>query len=54
MPWPIKAIQIDGRSEFMADFENACQERNIPLYVLPPRSPKLNGAVERCNAAWRY
>ncbi|MER9585643.1 integrase core domain-containing protein [Mesorhizobium sp. M0276] len=22
--------------------------------VLPPRSPKLNGAVERCNGAWRY
>jgi transposase InsO family protein len=22
--------------------------------VLPPKSPKLNGAVERCNPAWRY
>lgn len=29
-------------------------DREIPLYVLPPRSPKLNGAVERCNGAWRY
>jgi hypothetical protein len=27
---------------------------NLPLHVLPPRSPKLNGAVERCNGAWRY
>lgn len=54
MPWPIKAIQIDGGSEFMAEFEHACQARNLPLYVLPPRSPKLNGAVERCNGAWRY
>lgn len=54
MPWPIKAIQIDGGSEFMAEFEQACMDRNIPLYVLPPRSPKLNGAVERCNGAWRY
>jgi putative transposase len=54
MPWPIKAIQIDGGSEFMAEFEKACQDSNIPLYVLPPRSPKLNGAVERCNGAWRY
>jgi len=54
MPWPIKAIQIDGGSEFMAEFEVACRDRNISLYVLPPRSPKLNGAVERCNAAWRY
>ncbi|HVX57385.1 MAG TPA: integrase core domain-containing protein [Candidatus Saccharimonadales bacterium] len=54
MPWPIKAIQIDGGSEFMAEFETACAAKAIPLYVLPPRSPKLNGAVERCNGAWRY
>ena len=54
MPWPIKAIQIDGGSEFMAEFETACRDNDIPLYVLPPRSPKLNGAVERCNGAWRY
>lgn len=54
MPWPVKAIQIDGGSEFMAEFESACKDKNIPLYLLPPRSPKLNGAVERCNAAWRY
>ena len=54
MPWPIKAIQIDGGSEFMAEFEEACAAKGIPLYVLPPRSPKLNGAVERCNGAWRY
>ena len=54
MPWPIKAIQIDGGCEFMAEFETACQHAGIPLYVLPPRSPKLNGAVERCNGAWRY
>jgi transposase InsO family protein len=54
MPWPVKAIQIDGGSEFMAEFELACAAKSIPLYVLPPRSPKLNGAVERCNGAWRY
>ena len=38
----------------MAEFELACAAAKIPLYVLPPRSPKLNGAVERCNGAWRY
>jgi len=54
MPHPIKAIQIDGGSEFMAEFETACAAKKIPLYVLPPRSPKLNGAVERCNGVWRY
>ncbi|MCI0598165.1 MAG: hypothetical protein L0Y60_01370, partial [Beijerinckiaceae bacterium] len=54
MPWPVKAIQIDGGSEFMPEFEQACAAKAIPLHVLPPRSPKLNGAVERCNGAWRY
>ena len=54
MPNPVRAVQIDGGSEFMAEFELACADAKIPLYVLPPRSPKLNGAVERCNGAWRY
>lgn len=54
MPFPVTAIQVDGGSEFMAEFEQACANKNIRLYVLPPRSPKMNGAVERCNGAWRY
>jgi transposase InsO family protein len=54
MPFPVTAIQVDGGSEFMAEFEQACQAKNIRLYVLPPKSPKMNGAVERCNGAWRY
>ena len=49
MPFPVRAIQVDGGSEFQADFEQACQERGIRLFVLPPRSPKLNGAVERAQ-----
>jgi putative transposase len=54
MPFPVKAIQVDGGSEFMAAFEQACQARGIRLYVLPPKCPQMNGAVERCNGAWRY
>lgn len=54
MPFKVKAIQVDGGSEFMGEFEAACAERGIALFVLPPRSPELNGAVERCNGAWRY
>ena len=46
MPFPVKAIQADGGSEFMAEFEVACQTKAIALYVLPPRSPQMNGAVE--------
>ena len=48
-PYPVKAIQVDGGSEFESIFEQECQKREIRLFVLPPRSPKLNGAVERAN-----
>jgi transposase InsO family protein len=54
MPFPVKAIQVDDGSEFMAEFEAACEARGVALYVLPPRCPQMNGAVERCNGAWRY
>jgi len=36
-------------AEFAAEFEQACQQRGLPLFVLPPRSPKLNGHVERAH-----
>lgn len=48
-PNKINAIQIDGGSEFQSVFEDECQRRGIKLFVLPPRSPKLNGGVERAN-----
>ncbi len=49
MPFSVKAIQVDGGSEFQAVFETECQKRGIKLFVLPPRSPKLNGGVERAH-----
>jgi putative transposase len=49
MPFPVRALQVDGGSEFAAAFEDACQQRGLKLFVLPPRSPKLNGAVERAQ-----
>jgi len=49
MPFPIRAIQVDGGSEFYAEFEQTCKDSHIRLYVLPPKSPKLNGSVERAN-----
>lgn len=48
-PFPIKALQVDGGGEFAAAFEEACQKRELRLFVLPPRSPKLNGHVERAQ-----
>jgi putative transposase len=49
MPFMVKAIQVDGGSEFQSVFEETCQRLGIRLFVLPPRSPKLNGCVERSN-----
>lgn len=52
-PFKIKAIQIDGSSEFKKRFKQACRYRGIFLFVLPPNSPKLNGHVERANRTHR-
>jgi len=52
-PFPILSIQVDGGSEFMADFEDACAELNIPLIVLPPKKPQYNGGIERSNRTLR-
>ncbi len=49
MPFKVSAIQVDGGSEFYAQFEDTCKELGIRLFVLPPRSPKLNGHVERAQ-----
>lgn len=51
-PFEIEGIQVDGGSEFKAEFEQACKHKGLTLYVLPPKRPQLNGAVER--SAWRY
>jgi transposase InsO family protein len=49
MPFKVRALQVDGGSEFYSDFEEECQRRKIRLFVLPPKSPKLNGCVERAH-----
>jgi putative transposase len=49
MPFKVKAIQVDGGSEYRAGFEEACQRLGLRLFVLPPHSPKLNGRVERAH-----
>jgi len=49
LPFPAQALQVDGGSEFAAEFEEACQQKELPLFVLPPKSPKLIAHVERLN-----
>ena len=53
LPFPLLSVQVDGGSEFMAGFEDACEERRVPLHVLPPRRPQWNGCVERTNRSAR-
>lgn len=48
-PFLVRALQVDGGSEFAAEFELACQQKQLPLFVLPPKSPKLNAHVERSH-----
>ena len=52
-PFKIESIQVDGGSEFMKDFEEACAELHIQLFVLPPKRPQWNGGVERGNRIFR-
>lgn len=52
-PFSITSIQVDGGSEFMAEFEEACKDLNIALFVLPPSRPQYNGGVERGNRTFR-
>lgn len=53
-PFKVVSIQVDGGSEFMAEFEENCKKLALKLFVLPPRSPKLNGCVERSNGTFNY
>jgi putative transposase len=52
-PFKLLSIQVDGGSEFRADFEAACADLEIPLLVLPPRKPQYNGGVERGNRTFQ-
>jgi transposase InsO family protein len=49
LPFRVAALQVDGGSEYAAEFELACQQKEIPLFVLPPKSPQLNAHVERSH-----
>lgn len=53
MPFPVQAIQVGGGSEFIVEFEEACQARTAAPSTLPPRCPKLNGRVERLTGTAR-
>lgn len=48
-PYPIREIQTDNGHEFLMEFEKYLQEQDIPHQFIYPRSPRINGVVERFN-----
>lgn len=50
MSFPITGIQVDGVSELIANFEQACRDNGLELFMLPPKRPQLNGAVGAATA----
>ena len=49
LPFPLLSVRVDGGSEFMAGFEDACEELCTPLHVLPPRRPQWNGCLRAAD-----
>lgn len=45
----VHTVQTDNGSEFLASFDAYCQEKKIEHLFTYPRSPKINGVVERFN-----
>ena len=46
-PFPVRAIQSDGGSEFLKDFQAASTDLCITHYFNRPRYPQGNGRIER-------
>ena len=43
-----------ARSSWPSSRPPAAEREPSSSIVLPPKSPEINGAVERCNSSWRY
>jgi len=45
----IRVVQTDNGSEFLGEFQRHLEDKNIKHEFIYPRSPKINGYVERFN-----
>lgn len=45
----IRVVQTDNGSEFFGEFDKVLQDKKIKHEFIYPRSPKINGVVERFN-----
>lgn len=46
---PIRTVQTDNGSEFLGDFHAFLEDAHIPHQFIYPRSPRINGCIERFN-----
>lgn len=46
---PITTIQTDNGSEFLGAFHTYCEQEHLPHVFSYPRSPRINGVIERFN-----
>lgn len=49
LPYGIRKVQTDNGSEFLAKFHKYLEGKKIPHIFIYPKSPKVNGVVERFN-----
>lgn len=45
----LRAVQTDNGSEFLGVFDQYCHAHDIPHLFTYPRSPRINGGIERFN-----
>jgi len=48
-PHPVREVQTDNGSEFLGEFDKCLETINTPHHFIYPRSPKINGTIERFN-----
>lgn len=48
-PHLVRAVQTDNGSEFLGEFDQHLQETGVKHEFIYPKSPKVNGVVERFN-----
>ena len=52
-PFTVEDVQVDGGSEFMAEFKTSCRERGVTVAVQQRKPPKRYVRVERMQATLR-
>lgn len=52
-PYPARVVQTDNGSEFLGEFDRYLEKVGIKHEFVYPRSPKINGYIERFNRTFK-